>query len=231
MLSFYECFLCRSPASRQTWLCSVCAQELGRHLHPRQAPSIDIDGVPLLSLGDYDGLYARLIKIAKSQPSGQIGTELEAFFRSLVQHWRSEILDLGCSGIVPVPSHPLRAFLQTDLSRHLGQEIARELGLRPLVGLLRPQIKTLLSERGQQKGLSRRDRLAMKAEDKFRIRPKDLRFHDLQPPKQRQAPLLLVDDVCATGASLRAAKYILEESGFRVGAMLVLARSRGENRP
>ena len=163
----------------------MCTQELGRQLHPRQSPSIDIDGVPLISLGNYDGLYARLIKIAKSQPSGQIGTELEGFFRSLVKHWRSELLDLRCAGVVPVPSHPLRAFLQTDLSRHLGQEIARELGWRPLVGLLRPQLKTLLSEHGQQKGLSRRDRLAISAEDKFKIRPKDLRFHDLQSPKRQ----------------------------------------------
>jgi predicted amidophosphoribosyltransferase len=215
-----ECLACREKCRWSALLCLKCEHDFMRALHPRSSPPADVDGVPLLSLARYEGSLARVLKVAKAQPGGFLESNLESLLESLVRHWTEEITELGCTAVVGIPSHPLRRVLQTDLSRLLAEHVAESAELpcypRALEWTAHPF--ALFRRASHQKNRTRAERLGATA----RFRVQRTRVPHLP------ARILLVDDVCATGATLRDGKRRLEEAGFEVGAALVLARSEGK---
>lgn len=168
-------------------------------------------------MGTYEDAYAELIRLAKRQPANELPREFRAFFEELILHWRSEIIHLKPQAVVSVPSSPLRIWMQTDLSAWLAQKTASvcELTWRP--GALRIGARTLLRGRSPQKRLKREERRLEIERPKFSLTNPRENYEGLR--------ILLVDDVCATGASLESCQRVLEGAGARIVGSLVLAQS------
>lgn len=110
--------------------------------------------------------------------------------------------------VVPVPSDPLRF----NVGRSLASLLARGVALRLTVPHRRALVK--LESTAAQKQLSaRRRRDALRRT--FRAEPADVAARDV----------LLVDDVCTTGATIEESVRALREAGARRTAALVLART------
>ena len=111
--------------------------------------------------------------------------------------------------IVPVPSHPLRSFRRgfapaDELARHL----ARETGLP-----VRHPIRHRWARARPQKARGLRERLAVAGE----------RFHGSGPAPQ--GPVLLVDDVMTSGATVHACARLLASMGSCEVSVAVWARA------
>jgi ComF family protein len=118
---------------------------------------------------------------------------------------------LGACVVVPVPLHPSRlaerGFNQSAL---LARPVARRLSA-PFC----PVAVARVRDTPRQAALDRRARLA-NLSGAFRVR---------QPERVRGRDVLLIDDVCTTGATLVACARALREAGVRSVVCSVVARS------
>lgn len=167
-------------------------------------------------MGIYQDAYAELIRRAKSHPHNDLPPEYRVFFEELVLHWRNEILELKPQAVVSVPSFPTRVWMQTDLSGWLAQKTASVCRLEWKPHTLRIGLRALWSGRSAQKRLTREARRLEVHRPKFSL---------ATSTGLRGRRVLLVDDVCATGASLEACRRLLEGAGAQVVGSLVLAQS------
>jgi predicted amidophosphoribosyltransferase len=132
----------------------------------------------------------------------------------LMAGYMAEHLDPAGPGIaVPVPAVRLRTALRGfDPAAVLAEQVARIAGIR---------IETRLISRhglGRQRGGGRRQRLASPPDIRVAQRP----FLGVrQPDRLNGAPVLLVDDVITTGATVSACAAVLR----RIGAGPVTALS------
>lgn len=114
--------------------------------------------------------------------------------------------DSDFDAIVPVPMHRAklhkRGYNQAEL---LGRALGRRLGIRCQPAMLRKRLDRL-----PQSTLPRKDRAA------------NVRGAFVASPPARGKSLLLVDDICTTGETLRAcARALLSEGAGRVCAVVV----------
>jgi len=116
------------------------------------------------------------------------------------------------SVIVPIPAHPMRLLQRRyNQAAVLGNELTRLLDRRTI-----PDLLTRTRRTGAQDGKSRDERFANLAEA---IRPS--RYATL---KLAGRPVILVDDVMTSGATLAAATEACHAAGARRVDILVLAR-------
>jgi len=153
----------------------------------------DVDGMALVSLGTYRDELRTLIRAAKAGRSPRSVSRLAPAIRQLVPH--------GATLVVPMPSSR-GGFRQRGWS--LAVRVARmtKLPLHEVLALSNPRT---------QRGLTADDRWTGRA--MFVRGGQRLRGHSV----------LLVDDVCTTGATLTHARRALEADGVRVVGALVLA--------
>jgi ComF family protein len=113
--------------------------------------------------------------------------------------------------VVPVPLHPLRlADRGYNQSALLAARVARYLGAR-----FAPLALARGRDTPRQANLDRASRLANVA-GAFSVR---------HPDRVRDATVLLIDDVCTTGATLEACSSVLRAGGAREVVTAVLARA------
>jgi len=187
-------------------VCSLCGRPLtrGSHCNPcssRASPLLGIRAVAYLA-----GTLRQAIHRFKYK-----GTQVLAphFAELLAQTWRRAPADT--SVIVPVPLHPerlrQRGYNQSAL---LGRELGKRIGLPVLEGSLlrlrstRPQVGLGTEERRRN------------VQGAFGCRDDRVANEDV----------LLVDDVCTTGATLGACAQALLDQGAGSAWALVLARER-----
>jgi ComF family protein len=193
------CGLCDRPCAEG--LCDRCARQLLAAAAPRWQP-------PLLSWGPYGGDLRRAIARLKYQGRRDLAPWLGRQLAMLIRD-HGPAPDDTSAWLVPVPIHAdrrrQRGFNQAEL---LARMVGRQLGLRVAPQLLQRQRRTL-----PQHGLG-----------------VDERQRNLQGAFLAAAPipgvgLWLVDDICTTGATLRAAQQSLRARGWCVTGWLVLARA------
>ena len=194
-----RCAACDTPAAWLAAFCPSCAQTA--------EPQKNDDPCDIAAFA-YGGAVARAIARFKYEARPDLARPLgDLLARAVAAH--SAAL-AGCL-VVPVPLHrtrlAARGFNQAAL---LAARVARRMGA-PVLPLLLARDR----DTGQQAKLDRRAR-AENVAGAFRVR---------QPEDVRGRAVLLVDDVCTTGATLGACSRALIEAQARWVARAVVARS------
>lgn len=198
LLAPRDCLGCAAPADRSgELLCRACAVELPRL--PRAFPA----PVPLawaMGLGSYQGPLGALVRAGKYRPDPTVFDQLGQWMAEAF-HRRLPTADAVVAVPVPTRRRLLRGFDQGQL---LGDALARALGIPLLPALQRIRA----SEQAGRFGRSR----ASGARGAFRARG------------AVPAHVILVDDVCTTGATASAcADELLSQGARRVGLVCVAA--------
>jgi predicted amidophosphoribosyltransferase len=173
---------------------------------------------PCAALGDYDGVLRELVLAFKDRGRYRLARPLGRLLADAV----ASLVD-GPSLLVPIPDTPAAARARHgDHLRRLARPAAARLraGGRP-VTLARP---LRACPRRDSAGLGAAARAAQ-ARAAFRVRP--LRVAGLRQRVARTGePVILLDDVVTTGATLAAAAHRLAEAGVPVAGAAVLAATR-----
>ena len=187
---------CGGCARRGTRWCPGCAASL------RPAPQATLAGLPLLAGARLDGPFQQAIHTFKYRGRPALGSALAL---PLIASALKAELPLQALSFVPL--HPDRArergFNQAE---ELANQLGRALAIPVVAGLARVRATA------PQVGLTGRQREANVAGAFRWVGP-------ASPPTATG----LIDDVCTTGATLRAAADALEAAGGSVAAFLVLA--------
>ena len=207
---------CAGCGERDTWLCSDCQAGLGR-LPAERCRRCALPGVPTQVCGScysapppfaaldapflHEGLARRLVLDLKYGGRRHLATPLATLAASAVAG--------TVEAVVPVPLHPNRraerGFNQSEL---LAAGIAAQLGA-PLAATALCRTR----ETRSQTGLSERERIA--------------NVQGAFEPTARlaRARVLLVDDVCTTGATLAACARALHRAGAREVVAVTVTRA------
>lgn len=201
-----HCCGCERPG--QT-LCARCRESLRRPPHPVTRPS-DI-GFPVFALGPYSRLRRNLIIGMKEKNNRPVRPLLGAVVAAGIRYLQARGELPGRVHLVPAPTRPRSARLRGgDPVAHICTAAAEALadGTQTLP-LLR-----LDGAVADQSSLSASDRWANMASA--------VELLPTAAPCSRR-PLVVVDDVVTTGATLTAAGQRLKAAGFRVAGALVFA--------
>jgi ComF family protein len=194
-----RCAACDSPVARLVVFCASCASTVQR--------AEDADDGAIAAFG-YGGAIADAITRFKYGARPDLARPLADLL------WRAVVARAGSLGgcvVVPVPLHPVRlaerGFNQSAL---LARPVSRRLGA-PFLPLALARVR----DTPRQASLGREDRLG-NVGGAFAVR---------QPKRLRGRPILLVDDVRTTGATLAACMQAAREVGAGPVTTAVLARA------
>jgi len=179
--------------------CDACAARV------QPQPLATLSGMPLVAAGRLDGPLQQAIHTYKYRPRPGLASVLGELL------WRATAAsNLELAALTYIPLHPQR---RRERGFNQAERLARALAGRlavPVVGGL-----TRLRPTRAQVGLSQPERQVnmLGAFEWAATAP---------PPRG----LALVDDVCTTGATLRAAAEAVARAGGSIGAFVVLARAQ-----
>lgn len=164
-----------------------------------------LDGAPLVAAGRLAGPLQRAIHTYKYGNRPQLAAPLSGPLAEA-------ILEAGVplSALTFVPLHPRR---QRERGFNQAERLASELGKRlglPMIARL-GRVRTTPA----QVGLSQAER-----------RVNLIGAFSWRGPGRATQDLVLVDDVCTTGATLEAAAAAIRQAGGSIGAFAVLARAQ-----
>lgn len=182
-------------------------------LRPRTLPKLSISGIKSFAPLRYEYKVRDWIQTLKFQMC--LSSSHKTLLQNLADYMAPQLSD-SYSGILAIPSHPIRSLCQVDLSWEWGLILSKVLKI-PLHHnfLLAPPILEALFQ-APQKELSLQERVQRSKQiSRFRIHP--------QHHHTCHTQLLLIDDVLNTGSSFREALRLLESSGHHVGAACFLA--------
>ncbi|NCN27251.1 ComF family protein [bacterium] len=165
----------------------------------------------LISFGTYGGPLATLIKNAKSQPWGRIPKVYQNISRALCEHWKGELNPADL--ITFVPGQPFRCLIQSDFSESIALTLGEILNL--------PVSRRLI----RRKWSSPQRKLINLDKRKTTLSGDCEHFQLPLSPYPKGSRVLLVDDVCTTGSSLKACTRLLRSAGYEVSQCLTFARS------
>lgn len=215
LLFFPQCPLCQRPAKNV--FCHDCTRQLKRQ--SLSNPRLFWQGeLPLFVWGNYGGVVKRAIASLKYDRHPNIAKPLG--------HWLGEAwLNASISPrtpkitVIPIPLHSSklkqRGYNQAEL---IARSFCQYTGLKLQVqGLERVRDTTA------QFGLKRSERLE-NLEKAFRVRKELLR-------RLTASPVLLLDDIYTTGATVSSAAKTLQQQGIQVWGVVAVATSKTTQNP
>jgi ComF family protein len=195
-----RCAACDVRVSMLAAFCAQCA---------RTAEGAPCDNPQELAAFAYGGAISSAIGRFKYDPRPDLARPLgDLLWRAIERHAR----ELSGAVVVPVPLHRARlaerGFNQSALLAH---RVSRRLGapLRPALARVR--------DTPQQTTLDKEARIANVA-GAFRVR---------RPSYVEGLAVLVIDDVCTTGATLAECARVLRQAGARSVTSAVVARTSG----
>lgn len=206
-----NCPLCDRPT--ETEVCEYCYRQLQRC--QLKNPSQFWEGeLPILVWGNYGGALKRTIAALKYDNHPQLARPLgfwlgEAWLNSPVAKTVKKLT------VVPIPLHPSkqqkRGFNQAEL---IAQSFSQFTGYKQqpygLERVIETEAQFNLSVQERSKNLA----------DAF-VLGKPFRRH---PPN---SPVLILDDIYTTGATVKSATKILQQQGIEVYGVVAIARPLG----
>lgn len=186
------CPACGRQLGAQCGICQDCLAILTPTIESHSP--LSKTAVPhLITLGRHTGKIRRLVRALKFEGARDLAQPLAQKLAAHVpQQWQ-------VVAVVAVPLHPKRqrqrGYNQAEL---LARGIARELDV-PYLPLLKRTRHT--AQQAKQRGQNRRDNVAAA----FTINPQSAK---------PEGTVLLIDDVCTTGATLQECRTVLEQAGI-----------------
>lgn len=203
------CPLCQRSGGE--YFCRYCQQQLQSY-QLKNCQEFWEGDLPLFTWGTYQGSVKQAIAALKYQNHPELARPLGTWLGTA---WReASPLKHKCV-VVPIPMYlekqKQRGFNQAEL---LAQSFCRITGYE-----LRSQALIRVKETKAQFSLSVQEReINLQAAFKLGREGQDL--------KHLKRPVLLLDDIYTTGATARAAKEILQRSGFNVAGIVALATTK-----
>ncbi len=211
-----HCFTCKTGYTSFTDpLCEECLRDMKNRLRSRLGGQENWGERTLYYAGEYDGAWANMIRLLKGQPKDALPDLLRKLLHQILDHWLLELQALEVNLVLHVPSHPLRSYFESDLSRLLKNYLSEGLFIADQKQVLAYPDLGLWPWKAQRKNLSKAQRRVSLDSRPFRLKK------GVSLVNKR---VLLVDDVCTTGLSLRSCCEVLEKAGAKVEACFVLAR-------
>lgn len=212
-LGRYVCTRCLKqiiPIAQNECICPMCEKPaIAGITHPRCHSRYALDG--LTSFFYYKDVVKKLITSIKYGYVRDMAEELVSYI-PFSAYQISVLTDDSTTALVPIPLHTsrfrFRGFNQSEL---LGKIVASQLGIQYSANVLRRDSAT----RPQVTMKHKEDRLS-NMHHAFSLRDADIHA--------RMATILLFDDVCTTGATLREAANVLKRHGVHTVWGVTLAR-------
>jgi len=190
-------------------MCVDCSHQLAG-CQISTALEVQNDGLPLLAWGHYSGFLKQALAQLKYNQKPEIGQFLG---QQLGMMWLASHNHLSRPVVLPIPLHQRR-----EQERGYNQATLIANGFCHVTGL------TLISN-----GLIRRRatqaQFNLTAQERFTNVARAFR---LEPTFLRQAyqkPILLLDDIYTTGATIHSATQTLKEADLQVAGTIVVARA------
>lgn len=192
--------------------CLECQHELKKLLLPRTLSENSYKGFKIYSMSRYEGRMREFIIQSKCSSFNGLLPSQKNLLKSLSEYWSSELQAHKIDHFVPIPGHPIRSFMQSDLAWYL----ARYLSQRLQKGEPQSFLKRRLFVDGNiylpQKHLD-------KVERSERIKSQYFIKNKCETKKR----ICLVDDVHTTGSTLRFCRDMLTQANYEVPVAIVLA--------
>jgi predicted amidophosphoribosyltransferase len=211
-----KCVLCHRTAEPFQTVCRVCRNNFYDNLNTRNAYNLHQLGFPLLSVSKYRGANKNWLLKLKTQAPIQQNLYLNSIIDSLVAHWVCEIKALNADIIVSIPSNPWRVVFERSLSSFLAELVSKETGIPHEKNILSAPWTHVIQKWGQQKLHNRSQRF----ENSHRFFQS---FNLCLSSRTLHKRILLVDDICTTGATLKSCASKLNQGGLKVVGAFVLA--------
>ena len=212
-MRWIRCLVCDQESRLSDLFCVACRHEMGRSTYSRAEPVEWLGDLKLNAAVSFEGAWARYIRLTKTQNGKLIQPTMLDPLRALVGHWAVECRRHQFDSVIAVPSQRWREFSGFALSRWLATEMARLLEI-PQLGLKLQKTDPWFTD--GQKSKARASRL------------KNHEAFSLQKPRGwsgLSGRVLLIDDICTSGASVRACADLLNDTGLDCSRAWVLART------
>jgi len=195
-------------------LCDVCIRKIRKATFPRSV-SFKIDAnLKLRAMTSYTDYMKEYIYLCKSAPFNGLMPTQKNMLKELCAYWAEELKAAEIDALVAIPSHPFRSLLQSDLAWFLARYLSRALKkTEPL-----PLMKRRFFIRGQTYSSQKHLR---KIERQEFIREQ---YYVPHRSKYQKLRVLLVDDVCTTGSTLKLCRDLLERAEHQVHSAIVLSK-------